>query len=360
MLVGFLKPGKASVIIGGQWGSEGKGAASAFVAKHLMERGQFFDIVTTNAGAQAGHTSIHNGKKRIAYHLPTYPLIMPTSSRFPRVYLNAGSIIDPVLLLKELEEHGLDERRVAIHPNAAIITQGCRDLEVQPTSPQTAIASTRKGVGVALSGKICRTGNVAKNCPELVKYVRRIDLIKQLSGGYSVLIEVPQGYSLSIDGPFYPYCTSRNCTVAAALSDAGIHPSFIGKTIMVIRTYPIRVGNIVEEGITLGVSGGHYPDHNELSWSELDLTPEITTVTGRQRRVFSFSHQQIIDAMVELRPDIVYVTFCDYLAKTGVTPKSIKLSVSLAARIAGIADPELIWQYGPTTDDVHDRPQYTW
>ena len=72
---GFMRGGYVSTIIGGQWGSEAKGSAAAWTASELAKEGRRFDIVTTNAGVQAGHTSVHSGVKRVVFHLPPASLI---------------------------------------------------------------------------------------------------------------------------------------------------------------------------------------------------------------------------------------------------------------------------------------------
>src|SRR5882762_7099512 len=97
MFESFSKAGKASFILGGQFGSEAKGAAAAYVATRSDAN---FNIATTNAGAQAGHTSIHDGVKKVVFHLPTFSLYRDCFT-----YLNAGSVIDPEVLLRELEEN---------------------------------------------------------------------------------------------------------------------------------------------------------------------------------------------------------------------------------------------------------------
>jgi adenylosuccinate synthase len=340
MLDGFQVKGKASVVLGGQWGSCGKGAAVAWATSQL---GLPFDYVTTNAGVQSGHTSIHDGIKRIAYHLPTAPLINPGST----VYLNAGSVINAVVLEKELRDYGIPDH-FYIHPMAAIVTDDCRAAEMKPDSAQTKIASTRKGVGEALARKVLRSGVVAKDHPFTVRFIRRLDLNNRLMNGATVLVEVPQGHGLSLNGKFYPHCTSRDCTVGQALSDAAIHPSFVGPVMLVLRTYPIRVGNI--EG---GTSGGHYPDQEELSWEQLGVPPEITTVTGRVRRVFTFSQQQLIEAMAHARPSHVFLSHCDYLVAG--SRHSIEWYANVIYNTAGalnLPKPTIAFSYGPATSDV--------
>jgi adenylosuccinate synthase len=346
MLEDFAQPGKASFVIGGQFGSEGKGAAAAYIASKCQ-----FDIVTANNGSQSGHTSIHEGKKRVLFHLPTAPFIMKTA---PVTYLNAGSIIDPVVLMKELEDnrdfdpHG----SLMIHPRAAVITDACREAENRPDSAQTKISSTRKGVGEALARKVLRSGAIAKGHPFLNAFVEALDLNQSLLHGNQVLVEVPQGVGLSLNGPFYPHCTSRDCTVGQAASDAGIHLSFVGPTMLVLRTLPIRVGSLSPHHH----SGDCYPDQHEISWESLGQQPEITTVTKRQRRIFSFSEQQAYEALAITRPTCVMITFCNYVSREQL--EQITQSIMTSVGRLGLGrDFKLLFEYGPTTADIYGEMQ---
>lgn len=354
----LCRSGKASFVLGGQFGSEGKGSCVAYMATHLRDRHSEFDIITTNNGPQSGHTSTHDGVTKVLFHLPTVALYAREGNQ-PLTYLNGGSIINPRMLLQELEDNPAVTRNFAIHPNAAIVTQDCIDAEMRDDSAQTKIASTRKGVGEALSRKVLRSGVIAKDVPELSQWVQRIDLNEHMARGASVLVEIPQGHSLSIDSQFYPHTTSRNCTVSQAMADAGIHPQFYHASMLVLRTYPIRVGNIEKEftdaagsGIqTLGRSGDCYFDQSELTWTQLGQKPETTTVTKRQRRVFSFSEQQAAEAIASTRPSVLYLTFCDYLPDIG----AVRDMVSKLRRICdviGLPSPEILTQWGPSTSDV--------
>lgn len=369
MIDKFLQKGKASFVLGGQYGSEGKGAAAAWTAAELLRHPdagegkavRAFDVYTTNAGSQSGHTSIHKGIKKVVYHLPTAPLIAGSGI----IYLNAGSIIDVQVLLKEIRDNFLilDKCQLFIHPNATVITDECKEAENRPDSAQTKIASTRKGVGEALSRKVLRSGLLARDCAELKPFVRRIYLDSRLQSGQSVLVEVPQGNSLSLNGPFYPHCTSRDCTVGQAMSDAGIHPSFVGPSMLVLRTYPIRVGNLYS-GILSNVqehsSGDCYPDQVETTWEALGVKPEITTVTGRVRRVFTWSQRQVIDAMIASRPEFVFLSHVDYLRGDDYDAKIAKYAnkIYAAADVIHIKRPKIIMSAGPATIDVGEyRPE---
>lgn len=346
-------PGKASFIVGGQWGSEAKGCAAAWLAHECAKREYNPGFVTTNAGVQSGHTSIHKGKRRVSFHLPTAPFVFLDEGLIPpTVYLNGGSVIDPSVFLKEVKDFPAE---VFIHPNASVIDQGCIEAENETTSSQTKIASTRKGVGEAISRKVRRAASLARDCDKLKPFVKRMDLNYFLNNGESIWIEIPQGVSLSIDTDFYPYTTSRNCTSAQALSDAAIHPSFYGSSLVVLRTFPIRVGNISDDsGVELGNSGSCYPDQKEISWEGLGVEAEITTVTKRIRRVFTFSKQQLRDTFVLCRPDVVFLTFCNYIKEQAYLDE-IESAIYSVSKELGFPPPRVVYEFGPSTTEVSEE-----
>jgi adenylosuccinate synthase len=110
-----------------------------------------------------------------------------------------------------------------------------------------------------------------------------------------------------------------------------------------LRTYPIRVGNTPG-----GYSGDIYPDQNEIDWSDIGQAPEFTTVTGRQRRVFTFSRQQLEEAMFMTRPDKLFLNFCNYM-----DPTSLGGLVESIEEVADYFGSDLaLAGYGPTFNDV--------
>jgi adenylosuccinate synthase len=305
----YIEEGKFSVLVDGQFGSTGKGLLAAYLAQFQHNR---VDFAVTNSSANAGHwTKSKNGRNFCCFHLPTFGVMQPQST----IYLNAGAIINPEILIKEIKDLNVDRNRVKIHPSATIIEKDDIEWENETNSSSTKISSTRKGVGRALARKILRDARTAKNVPELDGMIEKIDLNEEMNRGARVSIEVPQGYSLSIHGGFYPYTTCRQCTVSQGMSDAQVSPRKLNKVSMSIRTFPIRVGNIVENGKNLGYSGGFYKDQKETSWDELGVEKELTTVTKRIRRVFSFSKIQLREAILENSPDILFVNFVNYLKK---------------------------------------------
>jgi len=347
-----LKPGKATVVLGGQFGSEGKGLAAAW----LSGQGKV-DIATTNAGAQSGHTTRwRNGDKLVCYHLPTVGVLQKTSC-----YLNAGSIISPEGLISEMIATKVNPSLVTIHSRAAVIDDMDRRTEGQEASSVAAIASTQKGVGEALSRKIRRSSPLAYRVESLAGFISEIDLNAELKADRVVTVEVPQGTDLSINGQFYPYCTSRDCTVGAGLSDAGIHPSFLGDVIMVVRTYPIRVGNLTgADGKEIGFSGPFYPDSKELSWDDFPgVEPEKTTVTGRIRRIATWSDRQYANALQINRPTAVMLNFINYFRGSEELLMRVERMRSVEWSL-GI-HPAHLYCVGPCVEDVLEIDEaYEW
>lgn len=339
----YIKEGKASVLVDGQFGSTGKGLLAAYLASQPHNE---VDIATTNASANAGHwTKFKDFPKGdfCCFHLPTFGVIQECY-----IYLNSGAIINVELLLQEIEEIGIDMGRITIHPNATIISKEDIEEENKEDAQTTKISSTRKGVGEALSRKIKRTAKIAKDIPTLNKFfsVAPLNLNHRLKAGMRVSVEVPQGYSLSLNGPFYPYCTSRNCTVGQGIADAEIHPKFLGPVAMSVRTCPIRVGSIPE----LGYSGDVYPDQKEISFKQLGVEEELTTVTKRVRRIFTWSQQQFSDALQANRPDLVFLNFCNYVDKQELDNIKQSIMTSCFKELNGC--PELLLGWGPEVEMV--------
>lgn len=346
-------PGKAAVLCDGQFGSTGKGLIAAWLANYAADS---VDVATTNAGAQAGHTTCFaDGRKYVTFHLPTLGVEKPMA----KCYINAGSVIDYDSLVAELAACGVEDHRVVIHPRAAVITPEAREIERDVSSSTTRLASTQKGVGATLAAKVMRQASLAGTDDRLTHRVGMMDLNKMMRYGATVTLEIPQGLGLSLNhGLEYPYCTSRDCYVGSGLSDAGIHPHFLGNTCMVVRTKPIRVGNIYDaEGNELGTSGPFYGDSRELTWGDFPgVTPERTTVTKRVRRIATWSNRQYIDGLTLNRPDIVALTFCDYLSGPGEFNDYL-LRMRIAEEQVGIR-PLRLYSVGPNVEDVTDSPDW--
>lgn len=309
---GWFEEGGAYVITDGQFGSTGKGSVAALIG-YLF--GDVIDVVTTNAGPNSGHTGyfvppgLEAWEKVVTRQLPVAGVVARRMGHDPYIYLNAGAIIDPAVLQSELIAYGLEN--VGIHPCAAIIEpidMVAEQDDGSGTGP-AAVASTGKGVGSALARKIMRRGNIARIAASTLdeEYIRA----ERFDPSDVMLVETAQGFSLGINSEqFYPYVTSRECTVMQAMADARIGPRNLRKVLTTFRTFPIRVGNT-----PVGYSGGHYPDQKETSWQALGVAPELTTVTGRERRVFTWSNLQFIEAVQANHPDVLFLSFMDYIPK---------------------------------------------
>lgn len=302
-----VESGKFNIVCDGQFGSTGKGLLSSYIAI-----GNHITIAVSDAAPNAGHTFYSYGCKCIVKHLPVTGIIHKRTL----MYLCPGAIIDPNVLLQEIKTFNVSTDRLAIHPRCAVITADDIGMERDINSATTKLASTQSGVGSALARKINRTAKLAEDCEPLKKYIKELDLNWFMDNGCTVLMEVPQGLDLSISsGLSYPYCTSREITVSGAMSDAQVHPSYLGKVAVSIRTFPIRVGNIVINGEEVGYSGPFYPDSVETSWEKLKVEPELTTVTKRIRRVATFSMIQYKRMLSMVKPDYILLNFCNYMEK---------------------------------------------
>lgn len=348
----FVKPGKASIIFDGQFGSTGKGLAGAWVGEH-----NHVDWCTTNASANAGHTSIIDGKPYILFHIPSVFLTARENAHC-NIYINAGAIIDLDVLEREIEELGINVNQIFVNPNAAVILPEDKEAEADRKSSQTKIASTQKGVGAALARKIRRDGpNLGQHIERTYRRVpfqlKTVSLNQEmLARQAAVTVEVPQGFSLSINSSgFYPYTTSRDCTLQQGLSDAGIAPRLFHKSMAVIRTFPIRVGNITEGEKQIGYSGHVYPDQREIKWSDIDQPEERTTVTKRVRRVFTFSKKQYEAMLRHSMPDVVFLNFVNYLnSKRAQELVGDMKAIERANNLSALH----FYGYGPASDDISE------
>jgi adenylosuccinate synthase len=202
------------------------------------------------------------------------------------------------------------------------------------------IAGTGQGVGPALEHKLWRTPRaIYSNAPVRV-------IPPYVYNNKVCFLEIPQGFSLGINSGFYPHVTSRECSVAQALADAGMPPSFHRKTIMAVRTYPIRVGD------TENSSGPCYEDQEEISWESLGQKPEMTTVTGRIRRVFTWSIRQFRDALAANDPSVIFLNFVNYLQPNAVDEFVIS-NVLRPYRSQLGHDPEcILLGFSPRSEDI--------
>jgi adenylosuccinate synthase len=344
MNMGYFSSNGVHVLVDGQYGSTGKGLYASYLAHKAYEKGHQFDGVISNAGPNSGHTFYHDGEKHVLKQLPTFAVKMALMGQPIPVYLSAGAVISPEILAAEARKYPAIP--IWVHTNAAVID--AKDKDTEQKGSIAAVAGTRSGTGSAIARKVLRE-------PDAVWASWRGDMPGNVSDyvfppGVSrapFFMEVSQGFSLGLHDAFYPKVTSRECTVAQGIADARISPFWVRKTFMVIRTYPIRVGNV--DGYS---SGDHYPDQEETSWEALGVDAERTTVTNRIRRVFTFSEMQFKDALRANTPDFVLVNFMNYL-KDGHEQAAFKRRIERCLEEVGLRDTARIeYGFGPNDNDI--------
>lgn len=306
------------VLIGGQFGSEGKGNIAAYLA-------QEYDVLVRVGGPNAGHTvATPDGKNFVHHHLPS-----GCASVGARILLGPGITIRVSSLLEEIAACKITPDRLFIDPQAAIIEDVDKDAE--KSTVVGAIASTGSGSGAASARRILSRGHkefkLAKDVPELEPYVgteghyhgRTLDRLEEAyRNGHTVLLEGTQGSGLSIFHGEYPWVTSRDTNVAGCLAESGISPGRVRRVIMVVRTTPIRVGDPDgDQGKTSGRIKHETNFETIAKAAELDgeklVSNEITSTTKRNRRVGWFDWEQFRIACMLNTPTDIVLTFADYL-----------------------------------------------
>ncbi|MDR3200825.1 MAG: adenylosuccinate synthase, partial [Spirochaetales bacterium] len=280
------------VVIGAQWGDEGKGKIVDFLA----ERADV--IVRYSGGANAGHTIVH-GDLTYKLHLVPSGIVYPDR----KVILGIGMVIDPEALFKELETisgQGVDWKgRVFIADRAHLVLPRYREIDLETEKKRRRpIGTTGRGIGVAYAMKSARDGiriadlydeeAFASYLPEdreyLLPYKDKLkDMVVDMPvfmhkhEGQVILFEGAQGTLLDLDLGTYPFVSSGMSCAAGATTGSGIGPRKIDKILGVFKAYSTRVGN------------GPFPSEFRKEDSELENTirnvgREYGVTTGRPRR----------------------------------------------------------------------------
>jgi len=327
-------------------GSCGKGA----ISPRLAEIHGFRNVSCHNL-PNAGHTVRIEGKKFVSKAIPT-PCFLKSFGTDMTGFVSPGSGFAPEQILKEWFQCGKPD--LIIHDRASLVLPRHAALEREGSLSTKHLASTMQGSGAAVMEKMMRLPDVvlARKLPEELERLvgdgkvnqkeaeEFLDKVTIADGDFfrelvfaaleqgGILHEGSQGFALSLNhGLEYPYVTSRDCDTAQAMSYMGVPPQEVGEVWGVIRAgHMIRVGNVVEDGVQKGFSGGGYRDQEEMTWKELGvragmddeqaenlLKTELTTVTGRLRRVFSESIHGISQAVRTCGVTQMVVNFVDYI-----------------------------------------------
>jgi len=299
------------VLVGAQWGDEGKGKITDFLA----EKADY--VVRYQGGSNAGHTVVV-GDEKFQLHLVPSGILYPDKVSV----IGNGVALDPVILLKEIDDlksRGIDIKNLKISSRAHIVMPYHKKLDSLQENGSRRIGTTRRGVGPLYADKINRTGfrvidlldkdlfpqrlkaiveeknrilekiygSTAFVYEELLDefcyYAERLRpmvtdtslLVNQaIDEGKKVLFEGAQGTLLDIDHGTYPYVTSSHPVSGGACVGAGVGPTRINRVVGVVKAYTTRVGE------------GPFP--TELFDKTGDLIrergDEYGTTTGRPRR----------------------------------------------------------------------------
>ena len=310
----FQDSSRCIVIVGAQWGDEGKGKITDVLAEQATL------VARYQGGANAGHTVLVDGEEFILHLIPSGAIVPSV-----KCVLGNGVVIDPWTLLDEID--GLEGRGIAIAERLTVSRRAhlvlpyhrLLDGARESLRGDAKIGTTKRGIGPAYRDKVERTGvrvcelEDLSDCAGLVKEAcvaanelleawdldDRADseavmaelemimprilalagdsgatLLEELRGDGRVLLEGAQGSLLDVDHGTYPFVTSSNTTAGAAAAGVGIGPTLIDGVLGIVKAYTTRVGN------------GPLP--TELEGHEADrlrkLGAEFGATTGRPRR----------------------------------------------------------------------------
>lgn len=349
---------KVDVLLGLQWGDEGKGK----VVDVLTPR---YDVVARfQGGPNAGHTLEFEGKKYVLRSIPS-GIFQDGQTNI----IGNGVVLDPILFRQEAEEllaSGIDLRKVLkISKKAHLImpTHRLLDAASEKAKGGAKIGTTGKGIGPTYTDKISRNGlrlgdallpdwndrytaarnrhmatlasmgetpeitDIERQWLEAVEYLRSYEIVdsehlvnKLLAEGKSILCEGAQGTLLDVDFGSYPFVTSSNTITAGACSGLGVAPNKIGEVFGIFKAYCTRVGS------------GPFPTelHDETGALIRNLGHEYGAVTGRERRcgwidLVALRYAIMIDGVTQLM-----------MMKSDVLDSFDEIKACVAYRINGV------------------------
>lgn len=326
--------GKVTVVMGGQYGSEGKGEVVAWLAAEKQ-----VGAVIRTGGPNAGHTmtvdAIPYKMRQVpcGWHVGWESVDGVETLQSVDLMIGRGSLIDCEVLDRELDMVLATGRKpvVIVDPQATIMDHKYAQEEVEAKLYER-LGSTQEGIGAARAARMWRLAETAGGqCAQKSGAFYKLSCkwpdvlaVADINGdkvwpllqyhlrhdGQGVVIESTQGFGLSLHASgHYPYCTSADITPGHIMGDAGFSSRVPHQVLAVVRTFPIRVAG------NSGPMGGR-----EVTWAEMqrhsDTVPidgEKTTVTGRTRRISEISMEQIRQMARNCRPDGVVLTFMDYV-----------------------------------------------
>ncbi len=328
-----------SIVVGGQWGDEGKGK----IVSYLCLKDRYDVTVRAGVGPNAGHTVEHKGKK---YGLRLVPSGFLTKNT--RLLIGAGVLVNPEVLLKEINELGIEDR-IGVDKRCGVIESQHIQRDKGSEHLKEKIGSTGTGCGPANMERANRSLKLAKDVPSLKKYLSDVplELNKAIESKKNILIECSQGYGLSLFYGTYPYVTSKDTNAAQACVDVGIGPRRVEDVIVVFKSFPSRVG----EG----------PFRTEINVEEAEKLGiiEYGTVTGRRRRTGKFDFKMAREAAMINSASQIALTCVDYIDKMGRGARAFNELPERAQRFVEEVErrlkvPVTLISTGPDLDDTID------
>lgn len=279
-----------NVVVGGFYGDEGKGKIVGYLAS--KDKPDF--VVRAGGGPQAGHT-VTDGKK--VTQVPS-GFINPAS----KLLVARGTVINPEIILKEIEIYGV-ERRIGID-HACTVIEARHIKEEQDLVKR--IGSVGTGTGPARVDRILRKAKIARDVKFLKPYLTDVStqVNQAIKEDKKILVEGVQGYGLSLfNYRSYPYVTSQDTTAGQFIADIGIGPKAVDEIIVVFKAYVSRVGK--------------GPMTSEWTQSERQRKgiEEKGTVSGRQRRLGDFDKNLAVQSLLSNTGTQVAITCIDRLFK---------------------------------------------
>lgn len=289
-----------AVVVGAQFGSEGKGHVTAQLVKSAIKDNASMVINVRVAGPNAGHTVIDDEGNRFA--LRSVPVGAAISDEV-FLYIAPGSEVELDVLEKEILElralgHACES--IAVSGEATLLEDKHKRTEGEAHLTDK-VGSTGKGIGAARADRLMRSALRIKDSREALDRLARlgVDIVEpvQLYANdnigeildQTIVIEGTQGYGLGLHAGHYPQCTSSDARAIDFLGMAGLSPwnRNVGQfTVWVVaRAFPIRV------------AGNSGELKGETSWQDLGLPEEHTTVTQKVRRVGEWDGELLRDAV---------------------------------------------------------------
>jgi adenylosuccinate synthase len=284
----------ALVVVDALWGDSGKGKVAAFLSRR--ERASL--CVRAGIGTNAGHSVYLADVETVRTRQLPLGFISPGTA----VAIGSGVAVDPRIFRHEVDEYDL-EGRVQVDYRCPIITEQHIQRERESQHLAETVGSTKSGSGMAHADFVLRQASQAKDIPELQPYLADVALLanEQAQAG-TIVIECSQGTYLSLAlSPDYPYVTSGNCTVAAAMDDVGLNWRNMRGAIMVVKAVPSRVG------------AGPLPGEIDADEIKRRGIAEYGVVTGRLRRkAEEIPWDMLRYASMLNGPTEIALTFCDH------------------------------------------------